>query len=324
MATNVTTGQIDWAPLDRVFAAAARYHQHLIPVLAGESGSCDSGHWADPSWYDGGFMDVFNAGGMTPLSYWDYLRRSSTGTRTHRRSACGNRCRRPKLRHVPPSSNRTTAMATRHVPTSRPRLGRCGTSSTWSEGRSTASDPRHLVEAGLLGSGQCGAVWSDYSYVGASPGIDVLSYHDYGAPNTPIPGDQWNGLGRPHCPGRQPGQADHHRRRRDRRRDRLPLGFPACRRSLRRRPGPARGQRAESCSGTGCPPFRARAATTSRRETPPWAWLPVSRLAEDGSDLTRRSTVAIEPGVYLRGEFPITRPRGRRDLPTIPSCAHRW
>lgn len=57
-----------------------------------------------------------------------------------------------------------------------------------------ALDPRHLVEAGLLGSGQCGAVWSDYSYVGASPGIDVLSYHDYGAPNTPIPGDQWNGL----------------------------------------------------------------------------------------------------------------------------------
>ena len=31
-------------------------------------------------------------------------------------------------------------------------------------------------------------------YVSASPGIDVLSYHDYYA-GTPMGGDQWNGIG---------------------------------------------------------------------------------------------------------------------------------
>ena len=42
-AINITTHQIDWGPLDRVFAAAAAYHQRLIVVLAGQSGACDGG-----------------------------------------------------------------------------------------------------------------------------------------------------------------------------------------------------------------------------------------------------------------------------------------
>ena len=40
-------------------------------------------------------------------------------------------------------------------------------------------DPEHLVEAGLIGGGQCGTSDADYQSVGASPGIDVLSIHDY-------------------------------------------------------------------------------------------------------------------------------------------------
>jgi hypothetical protein len=56
-----------------------------------------------------------------------------------------------------------------------------------------ALDPNHLVESGMLADGQCGTSGSDYQYVSASPGIDVLSYHDYyGAP--PLGGDQWNGI----------------------------------------------------------------------------------------------------------------------------------
>ena len=54
-------------------------------------------------------------------------------------------------------------------------------------------DPEHLVEAGFLGSGQCGTVWNDYQRVGASSGIDVLSVHDYYG-TAPLGGDQWNGL----------------------------------------------------------------------------------------------------------------------------------
>jgi hypothetical protein len=54
-------------------------------------------------------------------------------------------------------------------------------------------DPEHLVEGGLLGGGQCGTSGSDYQSVGTSPGIDVLSVHDYYGP-VPLGGDQWNGM----------------------------------------------------------------------------------------------------------------------------------
>jgi hypothetical protein len=40
-------------------------------------------------------------------------------------------------------------------------------------------DPDHLVESGLLGGNQCGIVNGDFATVSASPGIDVLAYHDY-------------------------------------------------------------------------------------------------------------------------------------------------
>ena len=53
-AIDVHTGQIDWAPLDNVFYEAAKYHVYLIPVIAGQSGSCDAGQWQDPAWYSGG------------------------------------------------------------------------------------------------------------------------------------------------------------------------------------------------------------------------------------------------------------------------------
>ena len=79
IATNVQTDQLDWAPLDRVFAAAAAHGQRLVVALTDQGGVCDGDHWQDPSWYEGGFMDVFNSlsnsdgSGHTPLSYWDYM-----------------------------------------------------------------------------------------------------------------------------------------------------------------------------------------------------------------------------------------------------------
>src|SRR5665213_259194 len=74
MATNVNTHQLDWGPLDRVFAAAAAHGQRLIVTLTDQGGTCDGGHWQDPSWYQSGFKTVFNdpattdGRGLTPLS----------------------------------------------------------------------------------------------------------------------------------------------------------------------------------------------------------------------------------------------------------------
>jgi len=194
MATNVTTKQIDWGPLDRVFAAADEYHQRLIPVIAGESGSCDSGHWADLSWYDGGFRDVFNGGGLTPLSYWDYLQAIVNRYKDSPALGMWEPMSEAEASTCPGQFEPNNCNGNQTCPNEQAAAQALRFFFDTVGGEIHALDPRHLVESGLLGSGQCGAVWNDYSYVGASPAIDVLSYHDYGAPNTPIPGDQWNGL----------------------------------------------------------------------------------------------------------------------------------
>jgi hypothetical protein len=73
------TDQVDWAPIDQVFYLAAQYHVYLLPTITDQGGTCDGNHWQDPSWYAGGYKDVFNSAsdsgghGVTPLSYWTYM-----------------------------------------------------------------------------------------------------------------------------------------------------------------------------------------------------------------------------------------------------------
>jgi hypothetical protein len=43
-------------------------------------------------------------------------------------------------------------------------------------------DPYHLLSLGTIGSGQCGA------------GGNLCEYHDYGRPDEPVHGDEWNGM----------------------------------------------------------------------------------------------------------------------------------
>ena len=79
LATDPSTHEIDWAALDQVFYLAAQYHVYLIPTITDQGGTCDGSHWQDPSWYTGGYKEVFNSAansdgtGDTPLSYWTYL-----------------------------------------------------------------------------------------------------------------------------------------------------------------------------------------------------------------------------------------------------------
>ena len=45
--------------------------------------------------------------------------------------------------------------------------------------RIRALDPDAVIWNGLAGGGQCGSAGADYAMVAASPGVDVLEYHDY-------------------------------------------------------------------------------------------------------------------------------------------------
>jgi hypothetical protein len=199
LATNVSTGHLDWRPLDHVFYEAAKYHVYLIPTISDQAGTCDGDHWQDPGWYAGGFKDVYNSArssdgrGLTPLSYWDYMN-----------ALVSRYADSPALGMWEPMSEAEASTCSASF-----EPNNCGGHQTCpNEGAAAMAldyfftsvgaqihflDPAHLVEGGFLGGGQCGTAGSDYETVGTSTGIDVLSVHDYYG-SAPLGGDQWNGI----------------------------------------------------------------------------------------------------------------------------------
>jgi mannan endo-1,4-beta-mannosidase len=198
MATNVTTGQLDWQPLDRVFRAAADHDQHLIVVLGGQGEACDSPSWQDLAWYQGGFRDVqdFQTStgvDLTPLSYWRYMQAIVRHFRNYPALAMWEPMSEAEASTCPPqfepsncSGNQTcpnehaAAVALRHF------FGAVGR-------EIQRLDPSHLVESGLLGGGQCGTSYKDFQYVNESPGINVVSIHVYCVPMRTMCGNKSNG-----------------------------------------------------------------------------------------------------------------------------------
>ena len=176
MATNVHTGQLDWAPLDNVFYEAAKYHVYLIPVISSQSGSCDDGHWKDQAWYSGGFKDVYNSAGnadgrgLTPLSYWDYT--NALVSRYADSPALGmwESMSEAEASTCPAPYQGSSCYGHETCPNEAAAASALKYFFTTVGGQIHLLDPEHLVEAGFLGGGQCGTAGSDYQNVGASPG----------------------------------------------------------------------------------------------------------------------------------------------------------
>jgi mannan endo-1,4-beta-mannosidase len=201
MAINIKTHQIDWAPLDRVFAAAAAHGQRLIVSLTDQGGTCDNGHWQDPSWYEGGFTNVFNSPsttdgrGLTPLSYWDYLQAIVTQFRSSPALGMWEPISEPEASTCPSKFEPVDCSGHQTCPNEEVAAQALRHFFDVVGAEIHTLDPSHLVEDGMIGSGQCGTAGTDYQYVSASPGIDVLSYHDYYVGSALLGGDPWNGLG---------------------------------------------------------------------------------------------------------------------------------
>ena len=199
IATNINTHQLDWGPLDRVFAAAAANNQRLIVVVSGQGSGCDGGHWQDPSWYAGGFRSVFNdpsttdGKGLMPLSYWDYLQALVSRYASSPALGMWEPMSEAEASTCPPEYEPINCSGHQTCPNEAVAASALRYFFDTVGAEIHALDPRHLVESGLLGGGQCGTQGSDYQYVSASPGIDVLSYHDYYG-TAALGGDQWNGL----------------------------------------------------------------------------------------------------------------------------------
>jgi mannan endo-1,4-beta-mannosidase len=199
---NPKTGQRDWTGLDRVVDAAASRGVKLILSLASQDGACDGGTWKGPLWYAQGYHQALDSGASSevagsprahPVAYNEWVSEVVT-----------------RYRHDP-----TVAM---YEPVNEPEASTCaaafsgascyGHTSCPSEARAAGLlrrffdaigaeihriDPASLVEEGTIGSGQCGTSDTDYAKVAASPGLDVLSVHDYSAPTAVLSGDRYNG-----------------------------------------------------------------------------------------------------------------------------------
>jgi mannan endo-1,4-beta-mannosidase len=198
-ATDINTGQIDWAPIDEVFYLAATYHVYLIPAITSQGGSCDGGHWQDPSWYTGGYRAVFNTPansdgtGRTPLSYWNYLQELVSRYRNSPALGMWEPIVEPEASTCPAAYQPSDCSGHQTCPDE--SVAATDLSSFFdSVGNEIhALDPLHLVEAGFLGGGECGLAARDYQSVGASSGIDVLSVHDYYG-SAPLGGGRLDGL----------------------------------------------------------------------------------------------------------------------------------
>ncbi len=191
------TSTVDWTPLDTVFTEAAANNIYLIPVLANEWGSCDDGETKDLAWYNNTPGDgygyaasgrLLSASGIleTPaMSYQSWV--STVVSRYASSPALGmwepigepeaDTCLYGPVgsfwqcnHNAGASCNSTQqAAATGALVSFFNTIG----------GLIHSIDPSSLVEEGLLGGGQCGSSGLGYAKVGASSGIDVLSYHNY-------------------------------------------------------------------------------------------------------------------------------------------------
>lgn len=167
-ATNRTSGTRDWRAIDAVFNAAAAHGQRVLPVIANQWSECDSGAERTVAWYRTGYQ----------TSLLPYLREIVTRYRNHPALAMWEVLNEPQLSQSPCPSDAAQVM-------------RSFLDTTANEIK--ALDPNHLVSAGILGHGNCGAIGDDYRHIHAGS-IDVVSYHDYQNDDVAIPGDQWNGM----------------------------------------------------------------------------------------------------------------------------------
>ncbi|TSD48934.1 cellulase family glycosylhydrolase [Rhodococcus sp. KBS0724] len=191
LAINKFTGELDFGPMDAVFAAAEDHNQMILPVLSPQDGACEDENFKERSWYVDGWKDFDANAAKSLISFQDWMHIAVARWKDSPSLAAWELVGEPE-----PSLCTDTACNwwTRTCPSDTAQILRSFYDAAGAEVR--ALDPKTLITAGLLGGGQCGTGGDDYQYVSESPYVDVVQYHDYGADGVALPGDQWNGLAR--------------------------------------------------------------------------------------------------------------------------------
>ncbi|WP_371829493.1 beta-mannosidase [Rhodococcoides yunnanense] len=192
LAINKFTGQLDFGPMDAVFAAAEAHDQLVIPVLSPQDGACEGDVFKDRQWYVDGWTTVPPVPTVNAvLSFEQWTAAAVDRWKNSDALAAWELVGEPEISNC---ADAACVWWTRTCAADGAAVLRTFFDTAGAQVR--ALDPRTLITAGLTGGGQCGSQGDEYKYLAESPYVDVLQYHDYGADGVPLPGDQWNGLAR--------------------------------------------------------------------------------------------------------------------------------
>ena len=178
-----SNGSRDWTAFDRTLATARAHGYKVIATLGNQWADCDQGYgYKNTSWYQSGYTQPDPAG---TVSYRDWVQEIVSRYKDDPTILAWQILNEPEVlpykgadcSNVPESTAESLLQAF----------------ASDISGLIKSIDPNHLVSLGTIGSGQCGAQFTDYKQVMSIPTLDLCEFHDY-TPGQPIPGDQYNGL----------------------------------------------------------------------------------------------------------------------------------
>jgi len=175
-----TGGQRDWTAFDHTLAVAQQYGFKVVVTLGNQWGDCDAGGYRTEGWYQGGYRTSPDPG--MPSTYDQWVQQ--VVTRYKGNSAVLAWQLMNEAEDLVAGGGSCSATAEASLQAFAQDVG----------AKVKKIDPNHLLSLGTIGSGQCGSSGTDYQKLYSVSTLDLCEYHDYGAPTTPMPGDQWNGL----------------------------------------------------------------------------------------------------------------------------------
>jgi len=170
LAVNKYTGDLDFGPIDAVFAAAERHGALVIPVLVGQDGACEDERYKDRDWY----LTGWTAPTSSPLSYRDWVITAVSRWGHSPAIAAWEPIGEPEAGQC---HDAACSFALRTCPADAAQILR-----DWHDAVGAVirtHDPVHPITAGLLGGDQCGTAGSGYALIADSPYVDFVQYHDY-------------------------------------------------------------------------------------------------------------------------------------------------
>jgi mannan endo-1,4-beta-mannosidase len=181
-----TSGARDWTAFDHTLAVAAAHGTRVIVTLANQWPDCDGldggpGRYKDDAWYANGYKQVDPLSGT--VSYRDWVAEIVARYKDDPTILAWQLMNEAEVK---PSESSSTCSAN--------AAALLKNFAADVSGLVKSIDPNHLVSLGTIGGGQCGTQGAEYKDVYSVPTIDLCEYHDYGSPNTPMPGDAYNGL----------------------------------------------------------------------------------------------------------------------------------